>query len=97
MVKQTMVHLTVEQIAQADAEAERRGISRSAVVRAALDTYFEAGRTATLDRQMLDGYERVPQATPDEWGDLGALADRTTRQALMRLAAEEERAGNAPW
>jgi Arc/MetJ-type ribon-helix-helix transcriptional regulator len=97
MVKQTMVHLTEDQIAQADAEAGRRGVSRSAVVRAALDAYLEAGRTATLDRQMREGYARVPQATLDEWGDLGALADRTTRQALARLAAEEEHAGNRPW
>jgi hypothetical protein len=92
-----MVHLTEDQIVQADGEAKRRGISRSALVRDALDAYLQSGRTATLDRQMQAGYDRIPQAGPDEWGSLEDLADRSTRESLSRLAAEEKSAGTGSW
>jgi metal-responsive CopG/Arc/MetJ family transcriptional regulator len=96
MVKQTMVHLTEEQLARADVEAARRGLSRSALIREARDAHLSQSRGAELDRQMLAGYDRTPQADDDAWGDLAEVADRATREAMARLAAEEAR-GPGGW
>jgi hypothetical protein len=43
------------------------------------------------------GYRRVPQSTPDEWGDLSQLTDATTAQTFHRLDAEERAAGLDRW
>lgn len=43
------------------------------------------------------GYRRIPQSTPDEWGDLSKLTEATTAQTLRRLDAEERAAGHDPW
>ena len=43
------------------------------------------------------GYRRVPQMTPDEWGDLSKLTEATTAQTFQRLDAEERAAGLDRW
>jgi metal-responsive CopG/Arc/MetJ family transcriptional regulator len=88
-----MVQLTEELVAALDAEAARRGVSRSAVLREAATEYLAATRGATLDESIVAGYTRVPQSEPDEWGDLADLADRRRRETLERLAVEERSAG----
>jgi len=92
-----MVQLTDELIAVLDEAAARRGVSRSALIRTALEEFLRADREAVIDRQITEGYERIPPATPDEWGDLLAVADRSTVDLLQRLDAEERRQGQPPW
>lgn len=90
---QTMVQLTDDLIRLLDEEASRRNVSRSAVIRAAIEAFLAGGREAELTRQIVDGYRRLPPATPDEWADLDALGDRHTVETMQRLDDEERRAG----
>lgn len=88
-----MVQLTDELVSLLDAEADRRGVSRSALIREVLDRYLKEGREAEVGRRIVEGYRRFPQAALDEWGNLGALADRSTAETLKRLDTEEREAG----
>ncbi|CAN5647454.1 hypothetical protein BH24ACT15_BH24ACT15_14570 [soil metagenome] len=97
MVKQTMVHLTEELIERADAEARKRSVSRSALIREALGAFLADSTDAAIDRRMQQGYDAIPQATTDDWGDLASLADRSTRELMKRLAVEERAAGADSW
>lgn len=57
-------------------------------------------RTADRDEigeAIAAGYRRIPQSTPDEWGDLSKLTESTTAQTFQRLDAEERAAGLDPW
>lgn len=95
--RQTLVQLTDELVRGLDREAQARGLSRSALIRTLLAESLEDEREAEIGRQIVEGYTRIPQATPDEWGDLASLADETTRDVLRRLDAEERAAGHGPW
>jgi Arc/MetJ-type ribon-helix-helix transcriptional regulator len=94
---QTMVQLTDELVAVLDEEAVRRGISRSAVIRAALELYLEGAREHAVTNAIVEGYRRIPPATPDAWGELERLGERSTNELLQRLDAEERSEGHAPW
>jgi len=94
---QTMVQLNGELLELVDAEAERRGMSRSAVIREAITEHLAAGRQATITRRILEGYQRVPPATPDAWGDLEAHQDEATAEMLQRLDADERAQGARRW
>lgn len=94
---QTMVQLTDELVALLDRHARSQGVSRSALIRRVLEEFFVADQEAETGRQIVEGYMRVPQATPDEWGDLAASNERTTRDLMRRLDAEERREGFGPW
>jgi hypothetical protein len=90
---QTMVQLTDELVAALDREAERSGRSRSAVIREAIEYHLaQRGRAAAL-RRYTEGYQRMPPAVPDEWGDPEEEADRHGRELAQRLDAEERAAG----
>jgi predicted transcriptional regulator len=93
---QTMVQLTDDLIELLDAEAQRRGVSRSSVIREAVTSHLAAAREAQLDAAIVAGYLRIPPGTPDEWGDLSAQADAATEDVLQRLDAEGRAAG-ASW
>jgi hypothetical protein len=54
-------------------------------------------REAALGRKLAAGYERIPPATPDEWGDLSEITNRATAEVLHRLDARERAAGHKPW
>lgn len=92
-----MVQLTDELLAALDIEAARRGVSRSALIREILDGHLAEHHEAALSRAIVDGYRRVPPGTPDEWGPLSDLADRSALETLQRLDAEEAREGLPPW
>lgn len=94
---ETIVQLTYELRELLDAEATRRGISRSAVIREALTAYLADASQAAIAREIVEGYTRIPPATPDEWGDLEAHGDVSTRELLQRLSAEERAEGHTPW
>lgn len=94
---QTMVQLTDELLVLLDDEAARRDLSRSALIREALDGYLAGTRESAVARSIVEGYTRIPPATPDEWGNLEAQADRSTTELLQRLDAEERAGGRGPW
>ena len=92
-----MVQLTDDLVALLDAEAQRRDMSRSALIREAVETHLADAREAQITQQIIEGYKRIPQDTPDEWGDLMAQIDRTTSDVMRELAEEEREAGFEPW
>lgn len=94
---QTIVQLNDRLLEQLDAESAARGISRSALVREAVERHLAEVSSAAVGRQIVAGYQRIPQNQPDEWGDLDLLADVSTRETLQRLDAEEAAAGLPPW
>jgi Arc/MetJ-type ribon-helix-helix transcriptional regulator len=92
-----MVQLTDRLVRLLDDLAARQGVSRSALIRTAVEQFLEKDEGAALGRQIADGYERIPPGTPDEWGDLSDITDRATADLLHRLDAEERAAGHEPW
>jgi predicted DNA-binding protein len=94
---QTMVQLTQELVESLDALAERRSVSRSALIREFVIDGLQQSTAAAVGERIAEGYRRMPQALPDEWGDLAAASDIATRELMARLDAEERAAGHAPW
>ena len=94
---QTMVQLSEDLVEILDEEAQRQGVSRSALIRGVLEESLAGQRQAAVGRKIADGYRRVPPATPDESGDVARLTDTATTDMLHRLDAEERAAGHAPW
>jgi Arc/MetJ-type ribon-helix-helix transcriptional regulator len=94
---QTMVQLTEDLVALLDREAARRGVSRSALIRTALEKFLRNDQEAAISRRIVDGYVRIPPETPDEWGDLAETTDQASVDLLRRLDAEERRQGRPPW
>jgi Arc/MetJ-type ribon-helix-helix transcriptional regulator len=92
-----MVQLTDRLVRLLDRVAARRGVSRSALIRTAVEQFLEKDEEAAVGRQIVAGYERIPPATPDEWGDLSDMGDEATADLLHRLDAEERAAGHEPW
>ncbi len=82
---QTLVQLTDEIVGMLDGVAGRRRSSRSAVIREAIEEYLARDRARLVDERMIAGYLAVPQAVPDEWGDIERLADLATYEVLARL------------
>ncbi len=62
--KQTLVQLTDELIEHLDREATERGVSRSALIRDAIESHLEDRIEAEKVRQYLEGYRRMPE---EEW------------------------------
>jgi hypothetical protein len=94
---QTLVQLNEELLAELDAEAARRGVSRSALLREAVGTFLADSRGRTVTDAIVAGYRRMPPETPDAWGDLEAERDRAAAETLQRLDAEEVAGGVDPW
>lgn len=91
---QTIVQLSDELLSLLDAAAQRRGSSRSALVREAVQAYLHDEQEAELSRRIVEAYTRVPQAEPDEWGE---IAQDGAPRVMRRLDAEERAAGHEPW
>ena len=94
---QTMVQLSDSLIGLLDQEAGRRGISRSALIRDLLEESLRDEREAEIDRQIVEGYTRIPPQTPDEWGELTRESHAGIDELLARLDAEERDAGFGAW
>lgn len=92
-----MVQLTDDLVASLDRAAQRRGVSRSALIRAAIEAFLAEDVEAEVTRQIVEGYLRIPPGTPDEWGDLDAMTDHAHRDVLRSIADEERQAGIPPW
>jgi predicted DNA-binding protein len=94
---QTMVQLTDRLVRMLDKMAARKGISRSALIRDAIEQFLEKDEEALVGRRIIAGYERIPPAAPDEWGGLSEVTDSAADDLLHRLDAEERAAGHEPW
>lgn len=84
-----MVQLSDELLGALDAEARRLGVSRSALIREAIEERLHENSERELTRRIVEGYVRVPPVTPDEWGSLERFGEVTTRELGQRLDAEE--------
>jgi metal-responsive CopG/Arc/MetJ family transcriptional regulator len=74
---QTLVQLNEGLLARLDERAAREGRSRSALIREAIERYLHDEIAAETDRQIVDGYRRLPQtAAEDAW------AERAARDAI---------------
>lgn len=94
---QTLVQLNDTLLATLDQRASKRGVSRSQLIREAVEAYLKDDLDAEISRQIIAGYERVPQATPDAWGAPEEWTSAAARDAHRRLDAEERAAGHEPW
>ncbi len=68
---QTLVQLTEDLLSVLDARAAQERRSRSELVRDALTAYLAEGIEAEIDRQIVEGYERIPPEA-DPWDDWAA-------------------------
>jgi predicted transcriptional regulator len=81
----TLIRLPDELIALLDARAAREGVSRAQVIRTAVETLLEVDKRAEIDRQIIEGYTRMPQAGDD----LDTFRTRTGLETLRRINEEE--------
>lgn len=58
---QTLVQLNEDLLAGLDEQAARRGRSRSAIIREAVERYLAETLEAEIDRRIVEGYRRLPQ------------------------------------
>lgn len=61
---QTLVQLNDELLRRLDERAAKEGRSRSALIRDAIEAYLHDEEKARIDREIIEGYERIP--TTDE-------------------------------
>ena len=96
---QTMVQLNEGLLELLDKRAAAEGVSRSLLIRRALEEYLAGDRASALDQLMVDGYTRMPQSDfdADEWGDLGRMMTAMSADQMRRLNDEEREAGFDPW
>lgn len=92
-----MVQLTDELVESLDRTAARRGVSRSALIRELVSDGLRQVNADAVGEQIAEGYRRIPQTQPDEWGDLAVANDIATEELAQRLDAEERAAGHEPW
>jgi predicted transcriptional regulator len=90
---ETLVQLSSELIAALDAESKKRGCSRSALIREAVEEHL--ARSTERDRldRYVAGYERRPQLDTDRWG---ALSDAAGHDMARRLDTDAD-ADGAAW
>ncbi len=74
---QTLVQLTEDLLRRLDDRAAREGRSRSALIRDAVEAYLYDEEKARIDREIIEGYERIP-ITDEEM----AIAERETREMI---------------
>lgn len=79
---QTLVQLTEALLRRLDERAAREGRSRSALIRDAIEAYLHDEEKARIDREIVEGYERMPTT---DW-------EMEIAEASAKEAVEEE-----PW
>jgi predicted transcriptional regulator len=97
---QTMVQLTDDLVKLLDQHAAAAGVSRSQLIREAIEAYLSADRTRAVDQLIVEGYTRIPQGgkfDSDEWGNLGTMMGTMSADQMRRLNEEERKAGFGPW
>ncbi len=49
--------------------------TRSKAIRLAIEELVKRWRNEEIDRQIVEGYTRIPAGTVDEWGDMDAMSE----------------------
>ena len=70
--QQTLVQLTDELLAVLDERAAREGISRSELIRQAIEQFMHDERKAAIDAAIVEAYTRIPQPDYDPWAEAAA-------------------------
>lgn len=68
-----LVQLSDDILALLDERAGLAGVSRSELVRRAIRQYVESDREAEIDREIIEGYTRIPPPERDPWAEASAL------------------------
>jgi metal-responsive CopG/Arc/MetJ family transcriptional regulator len=68
----TVVQLNDELLASVDQRAAAAGVSRSAVIRTAIELFLSGSRTAEIDAAIVTGYIRLPPVPHDPWAEAAA-------------------------
>ena len=71
--RQTLVQLSDELLAALDERAERRSVSRSQLIRAAIEQYIATDEESEIDRAIVEGYTRIPPGELDAWARASAI------------------------
>jgi metal-responsive CopG/Arc/MetJ family transcriptional regulator len=70
---QTLVQLSEELLRRLDERAAREGRSRSALIRDAIEAYLYDEDKARIDREIIEGYERIPETDEEmAWAEASA-------------------------
>lgn len=70
---QTLVQLSDELLRRLDERSAREGRSRSALIRDAIEMYLYADTKAKIDREIIEGYERIPETEEEmRWAEASA-------------------------
>ena len=70
---QTLVQLTDKLLRRLDERAAREGRSRSALIRDAIEAYLYDEDKARIDREIVEGYERIPETEEEmRWAEESA-------------------------
>lgn len=88
--RQVLVQLSDKLLTHLDRQAQRRRVSRSQVIREAIEQYTYDEAEAEIDRQIVEAYTRLPQED-DPFSDL------LTQENMRALDEEERAAGHEPW
>ena len=70
--KQALVQLSDALLAALDERAARRGVSRSQLIRTAIEDYIASDEDAAIDAAIVEGYTRVPPPEHDPWAEAAA-------------------------
>lgn len=84
------MQLSDELLRHLDRQAQRRRVSRSQVIREAIEQYTHDETEAEIDRSIVEAYTRIPQE-PDP------MAEFFFEETARALAEEERKAGYDPW
>lgn len=82
---QTLVQLNDALLRRLDERAAREGRSRSALIRDAIEAYLHDEDKARIDREIIEGYERIPET------------DEELRQAEANTRRMIEEEPDWPW
>lgn len=69
----TLVQLNDDLLASLDQRAAAAGISRSELIRTALESFLANDRAAEIDAAIVEGYTRIPPPERDPWAEAAAL------------------------
>lgn len=70
---QTLVQLSDDLLRRLDERAAREGRSRSALIRDAIEAYLYDEAKAKIDREIIEGYERIPETEEEmAWAEASA-------------------------
>ena len=68
----TLVQLTNGLVSRLDEHAARLGISRSELIRRAIEENLAASDAGAIDRAIVEGYTRIPPLEVDPWAEAAA-------------------------